>query len=83
MASIVSITYVTIGSAANGSGIFSGQNMQCDWDSNAPSQSSIGTVMGRYSVTSAEFAILQNVFHEGQALNDSNYSLNHTQLSTL
>lgn len=76
MSAMVNIGQVTVGSAANATGVFNGHNMQNDWDSHAPNISSTGGIMGNWSVESSHYALIWNTNNVGQPIADNDYKMN-------
>lgn len=76
MSASVSIGFIQIGSASNQIGVFSGQNMQNNWDSHAPNSSSVGSVSGNHCLTICQYAVLWNRSEMGQAIFDQDIKLN-------
>ncbi len=81
MSASVSIGMIQIGSATNQVGIFSGQNMQNNWDSHAPTISATGDTSGNYNVTICQYAMLWNQSALGQATFDQDAKLNGSPLA--
>lgn len=80
MPALVSIGMIQIGSASNQVAVFSGQNMQNAWDSNAANISTLGTLMGQYSIEYSRIAVMNNMMRSGQPLIDCDTKLNDAPL---
>lgn len=76
MAAMVSIGTIAIGGSSNCTGIFSGQNMQNNWDSHAPNISSLGTMMGTWNYTNVYLARLDNQSVFNQPIYDQDSKTN-------
>jgi len=80
MSAMVSIGWVNVGAATNGTGVFNGQNMQNDWDSHAPSISSSGDIAGNWGRYFSVYTILWNINEIGQPIVDSDTKMNNNRI---
>lgn len=76
MPAFVNIGTIAIGGSSNGAGIFSGQNMQNNWDSNSPTISSLGSMMGNRCIKSAYYCVLESESVLSQPLYDQDIKCN-------
>ncbi|MDQ0189657.1 hypothetical protein JI721_09240 [Alicyclobacillus cycloheptanicus] len=76
MPAVVSIGFIHVGGTSNCAGIFSGQNMQNDWDANSPAMSVLGTTLGNGNLKSAYLAQLRNEALLGQPTYDQDIKCN-------
>lgn len=76
MTAIIHIGTLRSGGLSNTTGIFSGQNLQNDWDSHSQSINSLGTMMGRYNVQGALWAALWWNTAVGQPVVDEDIKAN-------
>lgn len=76
MSSYVAIGRVIIGGASHCTGLFSGQNMQNNWDSHAPSIGSLGAILGNYCLQSAGLSAVSVSAAIGQPIIDADVKAN-------
>ncbi len=76
MAAFVTVGGVQFGGSTSQVGVYNGQNMQNGWDSNSPNTSSLGTLLGQFSVEYAISAPLYNFQPGGQPIFDNDIKHN-------
>lgn len=80
MAAIVNLGGVNFGGSSNQVGVFNGQNMQNAWDANASNISSMGTLMGQFSVQYAWVTNVNTWMVSGQPILDNDIKNNGTPM---
>jgi hypothetical protein len=80
MSAKISIGFIRIASATNAVGVFTGQNMQSDWDSHAPFLAAMGGILGSNDFICCQYATIQNQSELGQAVIDKDAKQNNAKL---
>lgn len=71
---------VECGSFANNTGIFSGQNIQHNWDSHSPVAGVTSFLLGDYNYMAVRYAMSIDVTKELLTTKDNDIKLNHSRL---
>lgn len=80
MGAVVNVGSIFIGSTANATGIFNGQNMQNDWDSHSSNMSTLGTMSGNRSIQASLYTVLWSTAVIGQPVLDQDIKANGSPL---
>ncbi|MCL6632043.1 MAG: hypothetical protein K6T63_05355 [Alicyclobacillus herbarius] len=82
MPAFVQIGQLNIGGASNCVGVFSGQNMQNNWDANSPTVNAMGTMSGNASQKIALVAFVEDRWWLGQPVIDTDIKNNASPMIT-